>query len=96
MFSVRIHRGLSGSVLAVCDEELLGRTFTEGRLRLHVSEAFYGGDTVDEDILIQHMQRASSINLVGREAVSVAIREGLVDEGCVLTVEGVMHAMVLR
>ena len=96
MFSIRIHRGPNGSVLAVCDEELLGKTFTEGKLRLHVSEAFYGGDTVEEGILIQHLQRASSINLVGGRVVSIAIREGLVDADRVLTVDGVMHAMVLR
>ena len=96
MFSISMHRGPNGSVLAVCDEELLGKTFTEGRLRLHVSEAFYGGDTVEEELLIQHLQRASSINLVGCRVVSVAIREGLVDRDRVLTVDGVMHALVLR
>ena len=96
MFSIRMHKGPNGSVLAVCDEELLGKTFSEGRLRLYVSEAFYGGDTVEEGILIQHLQRARSINLVGSRVVSIAVREGLVDENRILTVDGVMHAMVLR
>jgi len=96
MFSVSIHKGPNGSVLAVCDEELLGRTFSEGKLRLAVSEAFYGGDMVEEEILLEHLNRARSINLVGERAIGIAIREGLVDGSCVLPIDGVMHAMVQR
>ena len=96
MFSIRIHRGPNGSVLSVCDAELVGRSFSEGKLRLDVSEAFYGGDVVEEGIVVEHLRRASSINLVGARTIAVAIREELVDSSCVLTVDGVMHAMVLR
>ena len=96
MFSVKLHRHPSGNVLAVCDSELLGQSFSEGDLRLKVSEGFYGGDTVEEAVLIEHMSRAPSMNLVGEETVSLAIREGYVDASCVIVIGGVKHAQVLR
>ena len=96
MFSVKIHRSPSGEVLAVCDEELLGQSFSEGELRLKVGQGFYGGDTVTETVLLEYLCRANSINLVGNESVAVAIREGYVDEKCVISIGGVRHAQVLR
>ncbi|MBO6083741.1 MAG: DUF424 family protein [Candidatus Methanomethylophilaceae archaeon] len=96
MFMVKIHRGPNGSVLAVCDESILGMTFSEGKISLHVSEGFYGGDSVSEEIMVEHFNRASSINIVGNEAVSVAIREGFVDADKILVIDGVRHAQVLR
>ena len=38
-----------------------------------VGEGFYGGEEVDESILLEHMARAVSMNLEGEEAVTVAI-----------------------
>ena len=96
MFSVKIHRHPSGNVLAVCDSELLGQSFSEGNLRLKVGEGFYGGEEVDEAVLLEHMARAPSMNLVGEEVVSIAIREGYVDSTCVIVIGGVKHAQVLR
>jgi hypothetical protein len=34
MYSIKIHRHPSGDVLAVCDSELLGQSFSEGKLLL--------------------------------------------------------------
>ena len=65
MFSVKLHRHPSGNVLAVCDSELLGQSFSEGDLRLKVSEGFYGGDTVEEAVLIEHMSRVPSMQRHG-------------------------------
>ena len=96
MYSIKIHRSASGDVLAVCDEEILGQSFSEGQLRLKVGEGFYRGDIVEEEILLEHLGRASSITIVGNDSVGIAIREGYVDKDCVITIGGVMHAQVLR
>lgn len=96
MYSVKIHRGPNGDVLAVCDAELLGQSFSEGQLRLRVGEGFYGGDTVEEAVMVEHLNCASSINIVGNRAVDAAIREGFVDPACIIIIQGVKHAQVLR
>lgn len=95
MFSVKMHKHPSGYVLAVCDEELLGQSFSEGRLRLNVGRGFYGGEVVGESVLVAMFADASTLNLVGEKAVAVAIREGLVDPERTIAVSGIPHAQVL-
>ncbi|WP_132059139.1 DUF424 domain-containing protein [Halorussus amylolyticus] len=85
-----------GLLVAVCDDDVLGETFEEGEVSLTVTEEFYGGDEVDEQAVVESLARASVANLVGREAVELAIREGFVDEANVLDVDSTRHAQFLR
>ena len=43
----KIHNSRGRTVVAVCDEDLLGKTFEEGKLFLKVSKEFYGGERKD-------------------------------------------------
>lgn len=95
MFRAKMHRHPGGCVLAACDEELLGQSFSEGRLRLNIGKGFYGGDVVGEAVLLAMFREAATINLVGERAVSLAVREGLVDPERTITVSGIPHAQVL-
>jgi hypothetical protein len=85
-----------GSLVAVCDDGLLGETFENGAVSLTVSEEFYGGETVDEDTVVAALAGASVANLVGTEAVELAVAEGFVDEANVLDVGETRHAQFVR
>jgi len=85
-----------GLLVAVCDDDVLGETFEDGAVSLTVTEEFYGGETVDERAVIESLGRASVANIVGREAVELAVREGFVDEANVLDVGSTRHAQFLR
>ncbi|WP_134671143.1 DUF424 domain-containing protein [Halorussus marinus] len=85
-----------GLLVAVCDDDVLGETFEDGAVSLTVTEEFYGGEEVDEQAVIESLARASVANIVGREAVELAIREGFVDEANVLDVDSTRHAQFLR
>jgi len=95
MISIRIHFRGNERLLAACDEELLGTTFSEGEMRLRVSEAFYKGETITEEILRERMRSVTMMNLVGERAVSVAIESGFVSRDSTITVDGVMHAQAV-
>jgi len=90
---VHFYRTRGEMVLAVCDDELLGRTLSEGRMRLAVNE-FYDGETVEEDLLPALLAQATNVNLVGDRCVQIAIDLGYVESDGVITIEGVPHAMV--
>lgn len=96
MFAIKIHRQQGICLLAACDEEVLGKTFAEGNLRLKVGEGFYKDEIVGESDLTDCLASYDNMNLVGNETVNIAIREGHVDRDCVITINGVMHAQVLR
>ncbi len=85
-----------GLLVAVCDDDVLGETFEEDGVSLTVTEEFYGGESVDEATVVDSLARASVANLVGTDAVELAIREGFVDEANVLDIETTRHAQLLR
>ena len=96
MIYVKIYRTQGEVLLAACDEELLGKTFREGELKLEVKERFYKGDLVEEDALEHLLEEATIANLTGERCVSKAIELGYVDENRVLYIEGVPHAQMAR
>ena len=84
------------AVVAICDEELLGRTLREGRIVFHISEEFYGGQLVDVDTALEIASQYSVVNMVGERVVGRAIELGMVHRAAVIRIEGVPHAMILR
>jgi len=94
MIAVRFHIRDTEMILAACDEELIGKTFREGKMRLTVSKIFYCSEIVDESELKGMMSRATSMNLVGSRTISIAKELGLVHE--TISIEGVEHAQVVR
>jgi hypothetical protein len=85
-----------GLLVTVCDRDVLGETFADGEVSLTVTKEFYGGDAVETGRVIESLQRASVANIVGSEAVALAIEEGFVKEDRVLEIDGTRHAQFLR
>ncbi len=92
---VKIHRNERDTILAACDEDLVGMTFKGEGTRLDVSEMFYKGEAVDRRALVEHMKNVSIMNLVGAETVAVAIEEGYASEDSVIEIGGVRHVQVV-
>jgi len=84
-----------GTLVAVCDRDVLGETFENGQVSLTVDEEFYDGEQVDEQAVVDSLARCSVANLVGTESVSLAIEHGFVDEENVLDLDGTLHAQLL-
>ncbi|MCL2785700.1 MAG: DUF424 family protein [Methanomassiliicoccaceae archaeon] len=95
MISVKIHTRGGERLLAACDEELLGRSFSEGDMRLKASVSFYGGESVTEETLRERMRSVTVMNLVGERAVRTAEEAGYVSPDSVITVDGVRHAQAV-
>ena len=85
-----------GLLVAVCDSDVLGETFEEGPVSLTVNEEFYGGESVDADGVLDALSRATVANIVGTDAVELAIEAGVVDKAHVLEVGSTLHAQLVR
>lgn len=92
---VRIHSHGEERIIAACDEDILGQTFREGPAKITVHEAFYKGESLEEEAFIQRLGIATIINLVGNDVVDIAIREGFVSSDSVLVIGGVKHAQAV-
>ena len=93
---VRERQTEEGLLVAVCDSDVLGKTFEEGEVTLTVTEEFYDGEEVDGEGVVDALSRATVANIVGTEAVGVAIDAGIIDEANVLAVDSTLHAQLLR
>jgi uncharacterized protein len=85
-----------GLLVACCDEDCLGRTFREGRLKLAPESRFYGSAVVGLPQALVMMDGADMLNLVGRRIVDAAIANGLVHPDAVITIAGVPHVQVMK
>jgi hypothetical protein len=82
-------------LVAACDSELIGRTFCEGELHLHVNEDFFKGQPADENEVKKALEEATIANLVGKRSVTCGIDSGVIDENCVIMIGGVPHAQMV-
>ena len=92
MFSIKIHRMPEETILAVCDEEILGVKFADGEKRIEVYGSFYGDLSIEEEKLALFMEQATIVNIVGKRAVQKAIDLGYVDGDRVLRIGETLHA----
>lgn len=90
---VKVHTRGAETLVAACDERLLGRTLREGEIRLHVS-SFYEGERMTPEEFAKALLSATIGNFVGRETVEAAQRAGFVGEAGVMWIEGEPHAQM--
>jgi hypothetical protein len=95
MISVRIHTRGGDRILAACDHELLGGTFTGDGTRLNVSETFYKGDTITEEAFAERIKNVTIMNLVGDRTIAIAQAAGYVSNDMILIIGGVKHAQAV-
>jgi len=84
-----------GLLVSVCDPDVMGETFENGEVSLTVDESFYDGEQATEDEVVDSLASCSVANIVGDEAVGVAVENGFVDEENVLDLDGTRHAQLL-
>nr|WP_290723207.1 DUF424 domain-containing protein [Archaeoglobus sp.] len=95
MFRMRVYRVKGEVLVAVCDSDIVGRTFREGELKLEVKESFYGEEEVGEEEVKRALRNATIANITGSKAVSLAVRIGIIDKNRILYIEGCPHAQMV-
>ncbi len=85
-----------GLLVAVCDTDVLGETFENGDVSITVTEEFYGGEEANQEAVVNSLTRASIANIVGTEAVEVAVEAGIIDRQNVLEIGSTQHAQLVR
>ncbi len=83
-------------MVAACDEDLLGRIFREGKLKLSLQTNFYGNATIELIEALVMLETADILNLVGQNIVRAAIDRGLVHPHAVISIAGVPHVQVMK
>ena len=89
-----------GVVVAMCDEELLGKLFVDGEKHLDLEKYsnFYKGELIDEKDAGERIRgnELYSANIVGKRAVEVVIKGGLAGEGDIDTISEVPYVHIYK
>jgi uncharacterized protein len=99
MIYLKIHITPEGEIIAMCDSELLGKKFKEGKLELDLStySEFYKGDLVEDDEASDYIKNSRSFytaNIVGEKSVAIFLRKGLVSRKEVRKVKEVPYVHI--
>ncbi len=98
MINIKIHKSYR-TVVAVCDTELLGKYFEEGKRQLDLKERFYKDQEYQEAEAIQLLQNQmiedATFNIVGPLSTQAAIKAQLISQESLSTVQNIPFALKL-
>lgn len=83
-------------VVAVCDEEILGKTLEGGIVPFKVNEGFYKGTLGDVEEAIAAIKQATISNLIGKKIVSAVIECKMIHERAVIYFGDIPHAQIVK
>jgi hypothetical protein len=93
---LRTFKDAKYTLIAVCDFDLLGATFREGKLKLEVKTDFYKGISTSISKALDAIDAADIANLVGEGIVDAAVQGGFVDPSAIVRIGGVPHVQIVR
>ena len=95
---LKIHKSYRW-VVAVCDEELLGRKLVDGKRVLDLSGVFFKGEPMNIEEVRGEISKCNdedaTFNFVGERSVKIAKDLGIVDNESIIEIEGIPFALVL-
>ena len=96
MIAIKIHRSYR-IVVGICDSDLVGKKFEEGKKQLDCRESFYKEEVVDEERAIQIIKRQAvedaTFNIVGEKSIKCSIKVGIINEESVGYITGIPFAL---
>ena len=96
MFWGKIFRTRYDVVVAICDENLLGKDVKWKKLKIKISKGFYGEKLIDESLAVKVLRRATIGNLFGKGIVSVAEKNGFITKENIILIDGIPHAQFVK
>jgi hypothetical protein len=94
---LKIHRSPeTGSIVAVCDRELINTTIIDGDMEVHITNFFYGDCQTGEEVVGEALSHADNANIIGERAVALAIKMGLVSRAGCIMIGTIPHAQIFR
>jgi hypothetical protein len=95
---VKIHQGYRKTV-ALCDSDLIGKSFEQGIKQIELIPNFFKGDEKDEqeviDILKNMIKEDATFNIVGEKSVQIALKLGIIKQEGIMRIDNVPVALIL-
>jgi hypothetical protein len=96
MIYIRIHSTDNGNMVAMCDSDLIDKVLSQGDIEINLRDYadFYKGQLTsrDEALTIVKKEGMVSANIVGEEAIKVALDKGIIEKANVKKVSRIPYA----
>lgn len=96
LFSVRVTNHQNDLMLNICDAHLLGKNIIDDKFKMNISKSFYGERLIEKDEAENLLKKCSSINMVGKETVSLSISLGIGSQKGVKEIDGVPFLIIFK
>lgn len=98
MICLKIHNSYR-PVVALCDLNLIGKKFEEGKRQLDIRENFYKDKEISKEEAIRIIQFQASedatFNIVGKESIDAAIKAEIISKDNILMIKGIPFSLTL-
>jgi len=98
MILIKIHKSYR-EVVAICDSNLIGKKFEQGKFQLDLKESFYKGEEYNakktKEIIKKMSAEDATFNIVGEKSIQCAIETGIFTKENTKKIQGIPFALVL-
>lgn len=92
----KIHKSGDRNIIAICDEDLIGKKFAEKNLILDITERFYKGEKLNPEQVLELMKDSLNLNIVGEESINIALKNNIIEKESIIKIQGIPHAQVYQ
>jgi len=87
------------NIIIICDSELIGKRFEEGKFQLDLTGEFFKGKISSEEKIINIIQKMSkddaTFNIVGKKSINAVLKAGIISQEQIKKIQGIPFALVL-
>jgi len=94
MILMKEHIYQGRKLVTLCNSSLIGKKFSEKDLNLNITERFYKGGKLNEDIL-KTLEPGVMLNIVGEESIKIALKYKLINKRNIIRIKKIPHAMLI-
>ncbi len=91
---VKVHSREHKKVIAICDENLIGKTFEERDKQLKISKRFYKGNIKGEEEVLDLIKTGDNLNIVGEKSVKLALKSKIVLKSNVRRIKSIPYIYI--
>ncbi|MEK0382047.1 MAG: DUF424 domain-containing protein [Nitrosopumilus sp.] len=96
LFSVRITNRQNNLLLNICDSSLLGKKIVDDKVTMNISKSYYCERFVEKKEAQNLLKKCSSINMVGKETVSLSVSLGIGSQQAIKEIDGIPFLLIFK
>ena len=91
---VKFHVKGSRTVVAICDEDLIGKKIENKKICIEVTEKFYKGEKKSEKEVAKILEEATNINIIGKKSIKFALKQGAIQKESIIKIKNIPHVQI--